>query len=267
VEARASDALRDGFVTDDGWSVELERFVTALGGVDLDDPDDFQVDSCTSYSETNYEWLIDFAAASTEKVALVYGLGDCLVEWRFRGPSADTVLGAGAREEDLARMTLDGSDAYAEQRSTSLVVVGRARRGDVEKRFAWEFRRSFEVGECTRSDGTEPSASLFELEGEGEASLLIEVRGEELFREIADDTAPLTFDAFALADRDEDGEITLGELLQVPALAQPPVDPELAEDDPIDAITTLRDVVYLRNLPRVTRVAGGGPCTTEVRGR
>lgn len=267
MEARPSDATKAGFVTDDGWSIELERFVTALGGVDLDDPEDFEVDSCTSYSETNYEWLIDFVEASTEKVALVYGLGECLVEWRFRGPSADTVLGAGASEDDRARMTLDGSDPYAENRATSLVVVGRAQRGEVEKRFEWQFRRAFEVGECTRAGGSEPSLSLFELAGEEKASLLIEVRAEELFREVADDDAPFGFEAFALADQDEDGWITLAELLQVPALPQPPVAPELAEDDPIEGTWTLRDVVYLRNLPRVTRVAGGGPCTTEVRGR
>jgi hypothetical protein len=164
-------------------------------------------------------------------------------------------------------MTLDGSDAYAEDRAISVVVVGSAQKEDVEKRFAWEFRRSFEVGECARIDGAEPSVSFFELEGEAKTSLLIEVRGEELFREVADDSAALSFEAFALADQNEDGEVTLDEIHQVPARPQPPVDPELEEEDPVDAITTLRDVVYLRNLPRVTRVAGGGPCKTEVRGR
>lgn len=274
VTARPSDATASGFTTEDGWSVGFERFVTALGDVDLDGLNDRQggpdgEETCVDYSQTNYEWLIDFATAgSRQKVGLVHGLGRCAVEYRVRGPSDDTVLGAGTSQDDLVVMEVEGTDAWSTDEEVTLVVRGTAQRGDESKTFLWFFRHTYEVSRCLTADGGDASARA--IEGGDELELAIEVRGEELFRETADDAAPLLFDRLAAADANADGAIDLEELslapmppdlLPVPEPRGP--DPE----DPFEQPESLGDLIYEVLLPRVTRIEGAGPCETELRER
>jgi hypothetical protein len=265
VTAEPSEATASGFSTDDGWTVEFDRFVTAIGDIDLDGPDGWDDDSCNSYSETHYEWLFDFTVVEREKVGLVHGLGACAVEYRFRGPSGDTVLGPGATTQDVEFMDAEGTDAYAEQEEATLVVVGEASRGGESKRFEWVFRREYEIEKCEDLSGDGYVSELY-LNGGTSHTLPIVVRGEELFRRSANIDAPLQFDLFAQADVNGDGSITLAELVEVEAPEGESFGSSEAEGTELEVIT-LADLVYEVLLPRVTHIAGGGDCEAELRGR
>lgn len=267
VTAAPSEATKNGFETEDGWSIRFDRFVAAAGDIRLRDAERGD-DTCVEYGETYYEWLFDFTVAEREKIGLAHGLGDCQVEFSLRGPSDDTVLGPGATEEDLAFMIVESSDAYAEDHEVSVWVEGQAQLEGVTKRFSWAFRRSYEVEKCADEGG----GSLFnelELVSGGSAELEIEIRGEELFRMGPDDAAPLHFDLFAEADRDGDGILAWGELETMIAPDQTVYgdpnewDPELDGPGTQGAIS-LAGLVYRRLLPRVARVAGGPACEAEL---
>jgi hypothetical protein len=269
VIAAPSEATASGFTTGDGWAVHFERLVTALGDVRLDAPQDRADDACNAYSETRYEWLYDFAAADREKVGLAFGIGTCSVSWRARGPSRDTVLGAGATEADKTTMRVEASDAYAEDSRATLVVRGTATRGTDVKRFEWTFRRGYQLDRCPAASG-DGFANVLELRGGEAVELAIEVRGEELFRRGPDDAEPLRFDGYAAADEDQDGELTLEELAAVDAPADVQSDGTGGAGGGSQGpppIVTLADLVYVELLPRVTRVHGGGACEAEARGR
>ncbi len=266
--AQPSEGTKSGFTSADDWRVEVERMLTALGDVDLDD-DAEGSGSCTAYSETHYETVFDFVQVEREKVGLVYGLGSCSVEYRFRGPSDDALVGAGASQTDASSMSERGSDDYAEMERVALRISGTISQGDIEKRFAWSFRRGFEVSACAEEGGG--SLSLLDLKGEAAHTLDVEVRAEELFRAGANDDAPIELERYVAADSDGDGEITFAELeaVEVTAeqLARWPVLGLAEDDEPEAPPTTLGGFVYQLLLPRVTRMVGGSACEAEVRGR
>lgn len=278
VTASPSEPTRAGFTTEDGWEVKLDRFVAGLGNVDLDGINERRngvdaQETCNDYSETNYEWLIDYVVADTEKVGLVHGIGDCTIEVRLRGPSFDTVLGAGATEEDLEHMRIEEVDAWTEidddeGDEISVLALGTATRGDEVRRIDWEFRRSFEIRRCLDEDG-DGDASQVELTENAQREIGLEVRAEELFRRAATDEAPLQFQWYADADADADGTVTLQELDLVPVppevlpIPRPPGDDD--DGDELQEPETLGDYVVRVLLARVARVAGGGPCRTESR--
>lgn len=274
VSAHASDAIRKGFTTDDGWSISFDRFVTALGGVDLENEEGgnsiLESGSCAKYSGTNYEWLMDVTQVTNQKVGLAYGLGTCSLEWRFRGPSSDTALGVGVSEADLQEMRVETMDAYNdEDRPITLRVIASAVKGSARIDLDWTFRNSFSVERCV-NDADEEGPSLLELESGDDAEFVIEVRGEELFRRTPEEDAPFEFEGIALADADGDGTTTLEELALVPAPPQPPPEEDDEfddDDDPVIEILTMADLVYVSLLPRVTRGLGTGPCDAEERGR
>jgi hypothetical protein len=267
VTAVASPTITEGFTTLDGWAIRYDRFVTALGDIRLRDHPE-NSDSCNDYEETHYEWLFDFTVVtSPQKVGLTFGLGRCNVEFRFRGPSDDTVLGLGATESALAFMLVEGKDAYTEEddERITLIAAGRAERDGVTKRFEWRFRHSYEYEECT--DEADNPVNVVELSA-GEAHVrLLEVHGEELFRMAPASDAPLLFDPLAAADADDDGAIGFDELAAVSldplVLAHPAWD----ETDPDELPVTLADLVYLHLLPRIVRMAGSTACEAELRQR
>lgn len=270
VTVEPTSSTRGGFRTIDGWEVRFDRFVMAVGDVRLRDPideneDDDSATLCNDYAETYYEWLFDFVVAEKEKVGLAYGLGQCRVEFRRRGPSDDTVLGAGATRDDLEAMIVEGPDAYVEEHETTLVAVGEATREGRTVRFDWRFRLEHEYEVCPSLDGSSNVNYLALVAGD-EATLELEVRGEELFRLLPHDDAPLVFDPIAAADADGDGEVRWPELAV--AVAEPLG--ERAEQEeyepPYDYLSdppSLGDRIYVDNLTRVLRVKGGGPCEPE----
>jgi hypothetical protein len=251
VSAEPSDATRDGFTSDDGWHIVFERFVSALGDVrlrnansDLGYPDE----SCNEYSRANYDWLIDFTAAEREKVGLVYGLGICRVDFEFRSPSNDNLLGAGTSAGDHTFMRARASDGHIEDARVTLWASGAAEKAGVTKTFSWPFRQSFELEECTAASG-EGHANILTLRTGEAAGMRAIVRGEELFRGEAD--AETAFDLIAAADVDGDGDVTFAELDEAPS-----------PDEPADE--TALDWIYQTGLRRVITVEGADTCSLEV---
>jgi hypothetical protein len=265
VTAEPSAGVTLGIETSDGWRITFDRLLLAVGNVGLSEDDA----SCNAYAEAQYDRLFDFTVAGREKVGTAYGLGTCRIDFRLRGPSFDALLGPGATSSDVAFMRTRGTDRYAEDQNASVLATGAGARGDVTKRFAWLFRRSYKIQNCEALGGG--YATTLELTEGGAGELRIEVRGEELFRPLADDGAALWFQPIADADADADGEVTLDELSNAP---RPPVDPGglgggggagggAATDDP----GSLERLIYEDLLPRLLRVAGGGPCEAEERSR
>lgn len=269
VSVKSTPNTRAPFETDDRWTVTIERFVAGVGDVRLNDADDVEgqeePETCNDYAETRYERLYDFAVLDgTEKVGLVYGLGDCNVEVRLQPPGDDPVLGTGASEKDVEQMRLRGTDDYAEEERTSLYVVGSATKEEKTKRFAWAFRTSFEVRRCG-TDVEPESDTLVSLEGGDEHALVFEVRAEELFRRAPADISRLSFDLIAKADDDgdADGDVTFAELAEIGA----PLDEYQFDDEDIEPPENMADLIYEQLYLRVVRVAGGAVCEIEPRDR
>jgi hypothetical protein len=265
ISAEASPKTNDTWTTNDGWVIKLDRFVTALGDVDLEGVEDRDDGSCNGYSDTNYEWLFDFAVAPPSKVAVVYGLGTCRVEYRFRGPGDDAVLGEGVTSHDAAAMRVRATDDFATDERASLVIQGGAATldGDVVKRFDWTFRRSYEIERCGK-DGA--LVNVLELEGGASHEVRIEVRAEELFRRVASDEGTFEFDLYASADTDADGIVTLEELDQVEAPPDAAAEVVAMNEGEFPPPETLADLLYDFLLPRVTRIKDGPACRGDDRG-
>jgi len=264
VTVEPSEATKNGFTSIDGWQITFDRVLVALGDVDLDDADETAT-ACNAYSETHYERLFDLVAVDQEKVGLVYGIGQCSVEYRLRGPDDETLLGPGVTSADLADMSERGSDPYDGDRTT-FRVIGSLSRDGVTKQFDWRFRRGFEFSNCVRQDGA--AQTQLSLESEEAHTLRVEMRAEELFRLWPNDEAPLQVGPMGEADDDGDGFLTLAELesSNLPALDLPIEG--LAEDELPDPLPPTRTgLMYELLLPRVTRIVGGAACEAEVRGR
>ena len=242
VSAEPSAAISDGVTTDDGWTITFDRLLTALGDIRLYKEDNHDGD-CNDYANTRYEWLFDFTVATREKVGIVYGLGQCSVEFSMREPSGDTVLGAGTTQADYDAMIIRDSDGYTESREAVVRVIGDAARDGVSKSFDWTFRRRYDVKRCRDAGG---SLSTLQLNGGDDRTFRLEMRGEALFRQ-NDDSELLGFDRIAAADADEDGAVTLDELGDV----------ELDEE------MTLADWIYEENMPRMASAVGASECDPE----
>lgn len=259
VTAEPGEALRAGFETADGWQITFGRLVLAVGNVDFE----WEDTTCTSYAEANYDRLFDFAVAGREKVGTVYGIGTCNVEFRLRRPSFDVLLGPGVTAEDVAFMRRRATDRFVEDEGVSVIAVGSAARGDERRNFKWLFRQSYDLTNC--ADGSGGYTTKVELTEGAASELRLEVRGEELFRASADDSAELRFQPLADADADGDLSITLDELSRAP---RPLEEIGEGEDAGVDAGAepeSLEDLVYGKLLPRLLRVKGGGACEAEQR--
>lgn len=265
VTVEPSELTQTPFVTSEGWTVTIERFVTAVGDVRLQGEKgrgDGSNETCNDYAETRYERLFDFTVAGIEKVGLVYGLGSCNVAVRLQPPSDDPIIGAGATEADAERMRLRASDDYATDERTTLLVDGSATREDQTMHFEWSFRRSFQLERCPDASG-KALASLVQLKGGDAHTVAVEIRAEELFRRAPADISPLQFELFAQADEegDGDGNVTLEELADIDA----PTDEFLFEED-LEPADNMAALLYEQLFPRVLRVVGGAACDVELRG-
>jgi hypothetical protein len=250
LDASATDATGNTIETADGWTIQLEQVVTAIGNVELQGGDE-----CNSYADTGYQWLIDFSGADREKVGLVFGLGNCSLSFSLRAPSSDTtVLGAGTSQALLDEMIALGSDAQELEASTAMLVAGTATNASGEdKRFRWPLRRGYDYTSC--GDGALTLVSGQRLDP------LVEIRAEELFRDESSDEADLLFFPFATADCDGDGDITLEELDSVTAHIS---GASACGGSLGSAVETLADVLYDERLSRTARLAGGSDCDTSV---
>lgn len=176
----------------DGWSVTFDKFLVVLGdiraarGHDDDAP----------FTTTGFK-VWDLGAPSS-------GAGQVVVTADVEGgtydhldyvirPSADATAG-NASADDVTLMTTGGFSVY---------VTGTARKGDVEKTFAWGFDTQTSYTGCHTAavvDG-----------GTGRSQLTI--HGDHLlYDDLVSETPNVTFETLAAADEDGDGEVTPAEL-------------------------------------------------------
>jgi hypothetical protein len=203
-----SAAVRDGSVTEDGWTLSFTRLMLGIGRTGLND-------GCAEYSEPRYDRLIDVTKGSGQKLSLVHGLGRCDVRFRIWSPNLDALLGTGVTESDRLFMGAYGTDAYAKG-STSVRMEGQAEKDGVVKTFRWSFRRTIRLSEC-RAAGDAGAIPPIELVGQRSTVRDIVIHGEALFREEPKYGASTRFAPFAMADRlgNDDGVVDLDELTEV----------------------------------------------------
>jgi hypothetical protein len=269
VTVSASASLLSGIpaaATEDGWSVSFDRFLLGLGRVSLEG------EACTSYSEARYSRIFDMLLPEPQKVSEQFALGQCDFEFDVVTPSSEALLGEGVTGDDAVFMRTPGMDQYAGVSGISIYVQGRARRGGVEKTFAWPFRWELRYEQCELGG---QSASGVALSG-GQAQVVdIQIGGEELFRDEPEPAlAKFRFQPFADADGqpgDDDGEVTLDELGQFPlsglsggyrllVSAQNELSARAGSEP------TLQDYLYLVGFPSVPRFLGSGACRVELGG-
>lgn len=273
-------SLTGGLVTSDGWTIEFERLLMGLGRLDPEGSE------CNVYGDARYSRLFDFTAPGSQKVSEVYALGECDLGFRIGRLGDEDPLGAGATEADRAFMREPGTDAFVQDTGASVYVRGTAVKGEITKRFEWTFRLSWELTDCPRvADADAGMATVVELRGSETLVFPLEVRAEELFRETADDAAPIRFDRLAKTDADGDGAITLEEIASLPA----PVTQDgglvdgghdggghdgggllndasagMPDGGKPDVMDTFAGYLYTTLVPRMVRVLGGGACAVDL---
>lgn len=192
-----------GLVSDDGWNLRVDRYLTGLGSAELSG------DDCEAYSESGYGRILDMTSGEPQHLSITFGLGRCELALQLRGPRWDSVLGAGVPADVAAALATPGSDTVRDDVPVSIYVQGEASRGKLLKRFSWAFRAEIHYETCRASgaDGVRQPAIL--RSGE-RLPLELVFQADAPFR----DRDRLLFDPIAQTDDngDADGTITLPEL-------------------------------------------------------
>jgi hypothetical protein len=265
--ASPSEATQTGRLateTADGWSIEFERVLVAIGRVSLDG------DDCSVYSDAGYARLLNLIGApDSQKVSDSYALGQCDFGFAIGNPQSESPLGAGATKDDLAFMRTAGSDHYGGPTGISLYVAGSATKGGQQLTFAWPFRGRARYRECASLQDGKLTRG-FDLKEDGEVTVNVVVHAEALFAEsIMDPNSALRFDAIASADAlgNADGEVTFDELRLVMLTDLQGGDayvPNKTNQDIGLLWSTLEDFIYLGAAPNVARFQGTGACDAEL---
>jgi hypothetical protein len=277
-----SPATLGGFTTSDGYAIKFERVLVGIGGTSLSD-------TCTSYSEANYDRVLDLRSANPQKLSVLFGIGACDLRYRIGPPSADAILGARAQESDKSRMRTPGKDAYTERSGIALEVSGAAQKDGVAFQFAFAFRQRVRFDRCRaevgdagganpQPDAASANANSITLRGDEAQVINIRMEAEALFRDDAISTTPnFRFAPFAAADANRDGIITLEELRAVPVAMLTDAGPfETQLSSPDDAgtqrpsakykIESVADYMYVILMPLIPRFRDDQRCRTSVQG-
>jgi hypothetical protein len=239
--------------TEDGWDIGFDRLLFALGRVDLGGS------GCNTYSTASYTRLLDVQQPVSQKVCESYALGQCDFGFGISALAIDSPLGINVSAQDLTFMRTLGSDRFVDSDMVTAYVEGHAVKGHLTKHFAWAFRGRFAYSGCA----IEASAPEFALPESGSLTIDLQIRGEALLEDQIDTAgAKLRFAPLADADTrfgDNDGQITLDELAQVPLTALSTLG-YAAVDRGTRAWQTLGDYVYLGAVPDMVSFGDGGTC-------
>jgi hypothetical protein len=145
------------FVTGDGWTVRLQNLFISVGNVELGPDRD-----CNDYSFANYSRILSFREPGRQKVAQVWGLNECTLNFATEKPDAqDGVLGEGVpTSERLLMATATVPVAYTDEsnptskvkdyRGMAMHVLGTIERGAVSVDFNWGFTDIVTLFDCQR---------------------------------------------------------------------------------------------------------------------
>jgi len=242
------------FTTTDGWDLSFEEVLLSVGRVSVEG------DACIGYSDPDYARVVDLLRGSGQKVSEVYAIGPCEYDFELSSPHEDSLLGAGVAERRKGFMRIPASDPWVQGAGVSIYVQGRAERAGEEKRFSWAFRNRIDFSTCKATvDGHLIDGVI--LQESGETTVDLTVFLSTLFQQSLSDGAATWFEPFADADNDENGEVTLEELDNVPL---EDVETNDRYADARQSWSTLGDYVYLGLYERVIRYRGNGTCELEI---
>jgi hypothetical protein len=222
---------------------------------------------------------------------VLHALGKCDLRFRIGPPSEDAVLGTQVTEADKTQMRAPFVDPYTGPSpigaGAAIDIQLTAARANVTKKIHLIYRRRIRYQRCT-ADAPPSDAStvdLAALRAFSDAGATVDLVGKEelvfdLLLEpeamLRDDPNPsagsLRFDPFALADRDNNGEITLDELrtITIASIRDGGTSFEAGTYDVDDAgllrrgrpivIESLGDYVYELLIPTLLRFRGSGWC-------
>ncbi len=262
-----SPAVTDGVTTADGWRITFDRVLVAMGKSGLGD-------TCSIYGEADYDRILDVTHVGNQKLGILYGIGQCDIDFRIDAPSPDAILSGGATEDDKTRMRTPGGDAYVPLGGVSAEITVTATRGADTKQFRLSFRSRVRYRDCTLvADSGVPAV---DLEGNVALTYDLRVEAESFLRDDVDAASPLRFDPFAKADTNADGVVTLDELRAVPIEtvrdggAFEAGTYELDEAGVVQngkpvVIATLGDYVYRVLVPTLVRFRDTGRCLPTFR--
>ena len=75
------DSNNISFITDDGWTVQLQNLYVSLGNVGVGPDGD-----CNVYSDANYRRILSFREPGKQKVSQVWGLNACTLDFGTARP-------------------------------------------------------------------------------------------------------------------------------------------------------------------------------------
>jgi hypothetical protein len=175
------------FVTGDGWTVRLQDLFISIGSVELGPDRD-----CNAYSSANYDRILSFREPGKQKVAQVWGLNECTLNWGLEKPDAeDGVLGEGvSASERLLMATATVPVAYTDEsnptskvkdyRGMAMHVRGIIERGAVSVDFDWGFTDVVTLVDCQRKVNGELE-SVLPLKGGQTIDVNISIEPRNLF--------------------------------------------------------------------------------------
>lgn len=260
VTAKLPDDLQNDkleFVSDDGWTITMNEFLVSIGNVKLVGK------GCSPYSEANYQRILDMRQPGFQKIAEVWGLNDCGIDYVVKIPEPDSVLGTGVTEAERSFM-VDGfsMQPYAAgatmSKGTGLIVRGTAQKDSIKVTFDWNFSMAVYFFGCQRRfDNGVYEGPLQGLNGGATVDVSITIDPRNLFRtslyasdEPAVETEATVSLVQLIADADlkngnADGRVDIEELIATPYL----------EHD-----TDVAAVIYLFSFPSIFLYDEDGHC-------
>lgn len=193
----------------DGWAIRYDRFLVAIGEVRV------AVSDAPPAAAMTDSKLFDMKVPGEKLVVSFTSLPAKAydrVSYEIGPATATTDLGVGVTDADRAFMTSHGYGIYLEAVAT---------KAEVTKRLAWGFSTRTLYDRCRSEEGGREIDGVVVTTGLT-AAVELTIHGDHFFYDdLRSADAVLRFDAFAAADADADGTITLDELSAVKLAALP----------------------------------------------